>query len=540
MQSQDIEQKARQEFIRIKLGTEEWLEVAKLGERKDKVAFWCALVPNDHVAKSLQSASWDLMIRDGHPGCVEYGGIDGKIAYFRFGDDDNIEPFIFARSFHGLKPDYLELSEEFRLFHNLFLVPNSTKFIKIDDAGNEEDAAVIEGHSVKVKLRFLKSYLAMKGMHLGIYFEMDCDGTTLLSQEEINRIALTVREEKICYDIWAGNSEFGIEGSVPSYSRLLGKKMIAGYKREDSGMWPYKTRKYTDFIVGTDKEGKIACYSCEDGKLANYFGANPGAPHFLTPIFFKLEVLNKYYAQPEKYSVEDGLLSCGGLWDLQIDNNHKNYVVVFLGDLGQSLTLEEQLYWKSFNVPPDGGISETCWRRGFLAEFADPQSPDLIFKSNFQTFQKSWERKFGWPLFLPLREKDEHLFSSLHIPLTDEQVEFDAQVLALAKILIDSLNEASLQKELMAKVENEKGIGKFGRFLQSKNTPNPQVILYLKKLYSLRHGAGHRKGDDYEKAAAFFGVSKRSLRETFTQILFMAVEVLQFLEKNLLKEAPHS
>jgi hypothetical protein len=326
-----------------------------------------------------------------------------------------------------------------------------------------------------------------------------------------------------------------MEGSAPSYSRILGKKIISGYKREDSGMWPYEeTRKYTDFIVGVDKEGKPTSFSCESEKLANYFGANPGAPHFLTPVFFKREVLNKYYAQPDKYSIEDGQLWCGGLWSLRLDNDHPKYVVVFLGDIGQSLTYEEQLYWKSFNVPPDGGVSETCWRRGFLAEFADPQSPDLAFKSNFQSFQKSWERKFGWPLFLPLREKD--LFATLHVPMTDEQAEFDGQVLALAKIIVDSLNEAALQKELGSKIEKEKGIGKLERFLQGKGVQNPKIILYFKKLYALRHGAGHRKGDDYDKAAQFFGVSQQSLREVFAQILFIAVEILQFLDGKILKE----
>jgi hypothetical protein len=535
MQSNDLEQKDRQEFIRSRLGTEEWLEVARVGERRDKAAFWCALIPNDHAAQALKSTNWDLLIGHGHPGCVQYGGVDKKTSYFRFGDDDGIEPFVFYRSFHGLKPDYLELSEEFRLFHQLYPLPNSTKFMKFDDAGNEEDVAVVERYSVKVKLRLLKSYLAMKDMHLAVFFELDCDGTSALSEDEIQRISQKVREKNLCYDIWAGNSQFQMDGSAPAYSRILGKKLIAGYKREDSGMWPYETRKYTEFIVGVDKEGKLASFSCEPEKLANYFGANPGSPHFLTPVFFKLEVLNKYYAQPDKYSIEDGQLWCGGLWSLRLDNDHPKYVVVFLGDIGQSLTYEEQLYWKSFNVPPDGGISETCWRRGFLAEFANPKSPDLLFKSNFQSFQKSWESKFGWSLFLPLGEKDAHLFSSLHIPLTDEQAEFDGQVLALAKIFIDSLNEAALQKELGSKIENEKGIGKLERFLQSKGIQNPKVILYFKKLYTLRHGAGHRKGGDYEKAAKFFGVGERSLREVFAQILFIAVEILEFLGQNILK-----
>ena len=65
-------------------------------------------------------------------------------------------------------------------------------------------------------------------------------------------------------------------------------------------------------------------------KVANYFGANKGAPDDLTPVCFRKEVLNDYYAQPEKYTVSDGYLTGGSLWSLYIDNNHPEAVMVFL------------------------------------------------------------------------------------------------------------------------------------------------------------------------------------------------------------------
>jgi hypothetical protein len=53
-------------------------------------------------------------------------------------------------------------------------------------------------------------------------------------------------------------------------------------------------------------------------------------------------VLTKYYAHPERYSVEDGFLRCQGLWGLKLDNNHHEYIIVFLGDLGRDLPSDEQ------------------------------------------------------------------------------------------------------------------------------------------------------------------------------------------------------
>ena len=70
--------------------------------------------------------------------------------------------------------------------------------------------------------------------------------------------------------------------------------------------------------------------------MSNYFGANPDAPHYLTPIFFDSAVLSKYYSNPEKYKVDDGIIRCGTLWSLYIDNQNTGYVSAYLGDLGRT------------------------------------------------------------------------------------------------------------------------------------------------------------------------------------------------------------
>lgn len=51
-------------------------------------------------------------------------------------------------------------------------------------------------------------------------------------------------------------------------------------------------------------------------------------------MFYRKDVLVKYYGDPTKYSVEDGSIFCASRWSLRIDDNHLGYVVVFLGDLG--------------------------------------------------------------------------------------------------------------------------------------------------------------------------------------------------------------
>lgn len=59
----------------------------------------------------------------------------------------------------------------------------------------------------------------------------------------------------------------------------------------------------------------------------------------------------------------------------------------------------------------------------------------------FESFQQRWQEVFGWQLFLPLADEDLHFYTALRVPLTDDQAEFDSQILALTKVLVDSINE---------------------------------------------------------------------------------------------------
>jgi hypothetical protein len=109
------------------------------------------------------------------------------------------------------------------------------------------------------------------------------------------------------------------------------------------------------------------------------------------------------------------------LWGLRLDNNHGEYIVVFLGDLGTDLPSDERMYWRSYNIPPEGEMSKANFKRSFLAEFADPEQIDLMFKENYVRFSKNWAALKGWKFFKELAEADQYLFDALHIPLNNSQ-----------------------------------------------------------------------------------------------------------------------
>ncbi|WP_146647154.1 hypothetical protein [Labilithrix luteola] len=516
------------------IGTSQWTTVYSRHRGADgNGGYFCALVDEKKVPDVMSRDSWDLMIGNGLPGFSQsYGGKKPVTKYHRFGGHDGIEPLVLVRSFHGLKADYIELLEEFRHLLNLYYDKHNDRYLRFDDSGGEEVVAEVSRDSVRIKTRPLRQFLGVRGMCLAVFFD-----SVAFSSAGVDDVAPAMREQSVTrpdlrYSFHIGDRTLGDR----PFSRLLGKRLVTPLPIEECGIWPYeeKPKPHIEFIIGLDKDGKEVSHTCDPEKLANFFGKNAGAPHYLTPVVFRREVLRKYYDNPEKYEVDDGYLHCAGLWALRLDNHSEDRVTVFLGDLGQSLGHEEQLHWRSCNIPPLGDgkdISETTRRRAFDAEFADPTAPELVFKSALASFQEQWEKRFGWHLVRPVREEDIHVFKKLHVPTTKSMVEFEDQLLGLTKLLVDSLNDKEIAKALGGALPDEKSIAKLERFLMGKNYPSTKRDIDLLRL--LQEGrssiAAHRKGDSFKKVAEKLGLATQTPQDVFSTLLRGAIEMLEDL-----------
>lgn len=512
-------------------GKTEWLTVYSNTnyDKEDSPCFYCALLPQSRIKKALSDQSWDMSIGDGLPG-FEFVFQDGKEigTYARF-SSSGIEPLVISRSFHGMKPDYREISEEFRLYFNLYCDVRKGKYLFIDENGDDEVVIIMEENEIKIKLRLIKEFLSAKNMQLALYFDITRHSSKSLSENGLKPENEVISGEDYIYSRWLDNYEnFGTRAKWKTVSLLMGKKIIGGLKDFQPKLIA-RNKEYTEYAIGVDENGKERLFTCNEEHLANYFGKNPDSPHYLTPILFKRDVMLKYYSQPSKYIINDGHLTCGGMWSLPIDNNHSEYISVFLGDLGK-LEHKEQLYWKGFNVAGKGTVSHVAWERAFMGEFANPEKSDLYFKQKFSSFKKKWQEEKGWDLFLPLSEADEHCLSTLRIPLTNEQKEFDEQVLSITKIMIDSLNEKELSKGLTLDTA-AKGLDKLEAFFTFKNISFEEMMIFLRSLQNLRSACvAHRKGKQYEKIKKYFNIGEKDLPEVLDDILIKCIWVLNTLE----------
>jgi hypothetical protein len=132
-----------------------------------------ALIPLEQKDETLESYSRDLSHESGIPlSYVYFENGEEKIRYFRFGSDNGIEPLVICRDFHNVRDGYQEVSEEFRLFHNLYHDYKNNRHIKISDDGNETTVIEESDDCVKIRLKELKQFLTVKDMCISHYLLM--------------------------------------------------------------------------------------------------------------------------------------------------------------------------------------------------------------------------------------------------------------------------------------------------------------------------------------------------------------------------------
>jgi hypothetical protein len=507
-----------------------------------KYYIYCALIPSAHIEETLSVSTWDLEFSRGMPrGMTSYKGGKEVHQYLRYGVDNGVEPLIIDRNFHRLRDDYREVSEEFRLFHDLYHDRKTDQYIKINEDGNEEVIVVAKPNHIQIRLKEICQFLAIKEMYLAIQFIFSESSTQSLTELGFTAGDEDRQDKLMCWMQRYGDLD-GI-GNCKAFSRLVGKRLVEPLPKAKSGFWPFteaSDQEYASFVIDVNEDGDEVIYTSNPDELktladpGNIRGVDEEAPDYLTPVHFHKKVLDKYYHEPSKYTVEDSLLRCGSLWCVYIDNHHDDIVCAWLGDLGRDLPYSEQVHWRQYNVPPTSGVSKTYFARQIGAQFTNSDRPEHIFKQRYDDLQKASQTHLGWQWLLPLRTADTHHLQSLRIPATDEQRDFDGLVLSLAKILIDSLNEESLKKLIPCgrreEIKDKKGISLLEGALNMNNLEGADAhIAFLRKLQNLRSsGSAHRKGKNYLKIAEHFDVENQSLRHVFANILSSASDTLDY------------
>ncbi len=480
----------------LELGSRAWTTVWRSRRSDDESSgIYCAFAPISYRARALADPGWDLRVTDARPGFSQSYGGEAIVTTYHRNPYEPVEPLVIQREFYGAIPSSLEIVEEFRLYHNLYWDEANSQFIQPHDDGTSSVAIRMSESEIVMRTKLIRQYQAARRLDFLLFVDsvrFDTPGSALPEKQEWT-------DDDIRAALYPGDPAL----MERAFSRYLGTRVMPPPPVERSGVWPYEKEDdyFPEFIIGTDSDGEEVSFTCNPDALADYFGGNPEAPHYLTAVHFRREVLQKYYEKPELYEVRDGYLSCKGLWGIHIDNNATDSVMVFLGDLGRDLPRQERDYWRSFNIAPDIRMSETGFRRAFLGQWAEPAAKDLQFRTRYVLFRQAWRERYGWPLFREPTEADASLLQRLRIPLNESQAEFEQSIRIMTQLLCDAINEAEIQVLLPDKIPDEKGISKLRRWLQQQGYSEVERdIKFLRNLQELRSKVtAHRKSKDYEK-----------------------------------------
>jgi hypothetical protein len=305
----------------------------------------------------------------------------------------------------------------------------------------------------------------------------------------------------------------------------VGKDLVRPAKSPSAYHYERSSGPFETFVYGRQEDGSPLESTCDPDELSSYF-VDKSTPHFLTPVYFRAEVLGIYYAEPKRFHISANGVSCLDLWSMPHDINKEGLVQVWLGDLAK-LPPGHQVHWKRHNVMPRGTITEHRFRRDFLAEFADPKDdPVYDFHRALETVIETATARSGGPLFLPLRSGDEYVPSTIRLPLTNDDSEFDQLVGALAKVTNDSLNVELIRAQSGLAIDGTtiKGsIGLLAAWLAQLGAAAEAIDAAtggLNAVQALRStGAAHRKGENYEKTLARLGIDGIPNQLRFRSIL---------------------
>ena len=488
--------------------------------------FQCRLFPLEKALEEMENDNTNNWMGVS-PGFMQhsFAGNEENI-YSRFNNQYNMEPFIIERNYNDLgQQDEVEVVEEFRLLNNLFFDRNKNEYVDLE---NEITVVKIEDDFVSVHKKYLKRYLSVKEMVMLVH----CDSKYFTTYD--------LNIEKSSYEESTENKIYTLSINMidhENYSLLRAKTIIHGCPIKECGYWPYNEQEleFEDYAIAIDEEGNNVMFSSNPSRLSNFINDNSDAPHYLTPVFFKRDVLQKYYAEPNRYSVESGIIRCGTLWSLYIDNESSEYVVAYLGDLGRNLPSREQKHWKTYNIVIDGKLSKSKIMRDFFCRFTSSESPVFIFQNKYEEVNNSYAKKVGYPLFLPLHDDDKYIFSTLRIPLLDSQEEFDNQIRSLVKLIIDSLNEKEIDRSISPGGKINGSISKLEElFKKGKLSEYEEIVKFLRNLQGLRSASvAHKKGSNYEKFSRTFQLGEMSKIDVFEKIMNQANNFLKYVEDNL-------
>ncbi len=359
------------------------------------------------------------------------------------------EQLVFVREFEGLSGSRIsiELLQRFVHASGIHFVRERNAWCVLDGNGDVADVARIvtfeaseeedRGRAVLIDRSLLDRYATLTRAGLARMADITCFTPDRFSGWQGERDETSVVREGLIYRQWIQVDASFSRGVQLIASRTTQADLLA----EDDHQAKPGNSRFASFIAQDWKNNRIKEISCAPEALANYF-TKSDLPFEVTPAFFRAEVLLKYKADTQKYTVESRSISCRGAWHLQsYDINEAGQVHTYLVYL-QQLPYQEQLYWRSFNEAPKAPISKRALQTDIKGEFSDLDDPLEALRGALADLDR---RRVGW-----WRLRDADLLRQLTTPVTAAADEWANDLMTLDKAVVEGLEEKWLRVKAKA------------------------------------------------------------------------------------------
>lgn len=208
---------------------------------------------------------------------------------------------------------------------------------------------------------------------------------------------------------------------------------------------------------------------------------------FLTPVFFKREVLLKYDNSPS-YRVQFASTTYGTIYTgeeyISFGINKNGLVVMWLGDIAK-MPESEQYYLRSENVPSDHSIGSEFYEGQIECVFTEVSREGRLFKARSDFIEASFSR-----FATKIAQLDDEVMSlalQFNGPVVDTEKERRHVADTLNKIYIESFDKAALGDILKSLGGNPKDLGslKLLQRILERALPSEDISSLLSPLYVL-------------------------------------------------------
>ena len=353
---------------------------------------------------------------------------------------------VYPREFVGLKTDdsyYMEASQEYLHLSDCHWRPERGAYCRFDENGDFDPIISMSVQNAGVTLvsfsrEPLEEYLAGSDSLLVRLFNF-----TLTRPDRFDR--------------WPDSATWKVRDSNPEL--VFKQRIFPGFGSHARGyqfvhvspseVWARQRERWSgrdaekgvEFWAGDWRNGTITKISTRLGATVSYFDAEGTILPFETsPAFFRAEVLHKYTADPDKYTVEDRGIHCRGAWELRAHGvNDAGQVFAYICDL-RDLPYQEQRYWQSFNEKPKAGLPDDLIRPDFFG-MRPPKNPPL---PGVEYVLHGWnqEGRSWWKV------RNQSVLDALRVPRGDSSQEWARAFQALTTAVVEGFHVRPIRRLL--------------------------------------------------------------------------------------------